>query len=152
MGVLSYVETVLHKKGQGVYDPEDALSKAYESSGFIHDSTGDYVTSPLQYNIPDDATPLSSDEIEKRLCKFVNTINQCVQEESIKKIMKNVQKKKNGKLYKGRVLTLSYLDLVDEEGTTFSLVAKNDDDIQLSIELRNKVPVVDDLLDQETLF
>ncbi len=140
------------KDKETIYDPEEALSKAYESSGFIHESTGDYVTSPLQYNIPDDATPLSSDEIEKRLCKFVKIINQCVQEESIKKIMKNVQKKKNGKLYKGRVLTLSYLDLVDEEGTTFSLVAKNDDDIQLSIELRNKVPVVDDLLDQETLF
>ncbi len=140
------------KDSEMIYDPDDALSKAEESGGYIHDGTGVYVTSPLQGNIPDDATPLSADEIEKRLCKFVEIINLSVTEEYVKKIFKEAQKKKNGKLYKGRVLQLSFLDLVDSDGTTFALVAKNEDDIQLCVELRSNVPVSDELYNQTYLF
>ena len=63
-----------------------------------------------------------------------------------------LKKKKNGGLYKGRVVHLAYLDLVDHEGTTYELVAKNEGDTDMTLELRSKVPVTDELLQQTFLF
>ena len=108
--------------------------------------TGEYVQAPLQNNIPEGVDPLSADEIEARCVRFVTTVNQCVQENTIKKIMRKVQRKKNGTLYKGRLLRLAYLDLVDESGCSYELVAKNESDTQLCIELRSKVPVTRDFM------
>ena len=138
-------------KGE-VYDSSEALNKASQSSSYVDAMTGVYVSNPLQECFPDDIEPLPADVVEKRVVSFVTLCNQCVQPDIVQKIMGAVQRKKDGRLYKGRVLHLNYLRLVDEMGTTFALVAKNEDDLRLCIELRSNVPVNDDLRFQSYLF
>lgn len=140
-------------KEDGVaYDPRLALQKASYSGGYRDDGTDVYVSAPLQGHIPGSVAPLPAEEIARRLSCFVTILNQCVQIETVIKIMEKAEKKKNGLLYKGRVLHLAYLDLVDDDGTTYELVAKNEDETQMYIELRSKVPVVDDLFRQSYLL
>ena len=134
------------------YDPRLALQKARYSDGYMDDGTGEFVSTPLQGQIPGGVAPLSTEEVVCRLSDFVTILNQCVMEETVIKIMEKAEKKKNGLLYKGRVLHLDYLDLVDDDGTTYELVAKNEDETHLCIELRGKVPVVDDLIRQTYLL
>ena len=136
----------LNKDSNRIFDPREAFKKSFYTSGYTDPKTGEYVQAPLQNNIPEGVDPLSADEIEARCVRFVTTVNQCVQENTIKKIMRKVQRKKNGTLYKGRLLRLAYLDLVDESGCSYELVAKNESDTQLCIELRSKVPVTRDFM------
>lgn len=142
----------LEKDSGALYDPKSALMKAEHKAGYIDDKTGNYIASSLITDFPEDLEALSPDMIENRLESFVTICNRCILKETVQSIVKAAQKKKDGKLYKGRVLHLTYLSLLDVSGTTCELVAKNDDELQLSIELRNNVPVNDDLLRQEYLF
>lgn len=140
-------------KDQGaIYDPAEALKNSFYNTGYVDDSSGTFVSTPLENNIYKETVPLSGYEVTERLSAFVVLLNQCVSDENIKKIIETAEKKKNGKLYKGRILHLCFLDLVDNEGTTYELVAKNEDDTNLLIELRSKVPVTNDLLSQEYLL
>lgn len=139
--VASKISTIwrrfyLCKDNESIYDPDEALAKAFNNSGYIDDKTGVYINNPLQGNIPASVSPLSSEEVEKRLIRFIREVNDCMRYETAKYIMDNVQKKKDGKLYKGRLLHLAYLNLVDDDGTTFELVVKNEDESVACIELR----------------
>ncbi len=73
--------------------------------------------------------------------------NMCAQPDIVAKILEKMPKKKNKTLHKGRKQDIAYLDIVDQRGWTYQLVAKNESDTQLCIEIRNKVPVVADLVD-----
>ena len=140
-------------KDQGaIYDPAEALKNSFYNTGYVDNSSGTFVSTPLENNIYEGTVPLSGYEVTERLSAFVVLLNQCVSDENIKKIIETAEKKKNGKLYKGRILHLCFLDLVDNEGTTYELVAKNEDDTNLVIELRSKVPVTNDLLSREYLL
>ena len=140
-------------KEDGVaYDPETVLWKAFNRRPYVDDGSGEMIYNPLYEDFPNSVSPLSADEVEKRLAAFVTLLNRCVLEETVKTIMNKAERKKNGMLYKGRVLHLAYLDLVDKAGDTYELVAKNEDDTNMTLELRSKVPVTDDLLEQTFLF
>ncbi len=142
----------LTKEDGVAYDPETVLKKVPFSRGYTDDRTGVFIGNPLEGNIPENADPLSPDEVEKRLITFVTILNHSVRSENVKKIMMEAEKKKNGRLYKGRILHLAYLDLVDEAGDTYELVAKNEGDTDMTLEVRAKVPVTDDLLGQKFLL
>lgn len=140
------------KDNGGIYDPHTALEAAQQSGGYIDDSTGSYVSCPLYGKIPDTTKSLKAEEIEARLKSFVIIANQCVEEETLLQIVSALPKKKNGKLYKGRIVHIAYLDLVDYDGSTFEIVAKNEDESQFCVEIRSKVPVVSDLFYQSYLL
>ena len=131
----------MEKDSGGVYDPSTALRDAEYSSGY--DNSDGYNAFPLAGSIPETVEPLKAEEIESRLKKFVLAANRCVEEETLLKIARDMPKKKNGMLYKGRILSIAYLDLVDDGGWTFEIVAKNEDDSQFCVEMRSKVPVVE---------
>ena len=142
----------IRKDDGGIYDPRTALKAAQQSSGFIDDSTGSYVSCPLYGQIPESTQSLKPDDIESRLKTFVLIANRCVEEKTLLQIARSLPKKKNGMLYKGRLLHIAYLDLVDYDGSTFEIVAKNEDDEQFCVEIRNNVPVVSDLFYQSYLL
>ncbi|MDO5326062.1 MAG: leucine-rich repeat domain-containing protein [Clostridia bacterium] len=134
------------------YDPLTVLKKATSSGPYLDDGSGEMIYNPLAEDFPELVAPLSSDQVVERLSAFAVILNRCVLEEPVRKIMEKAEKKKNGGLYKGRVLHLAYLDLVDHEGTTYELVAKNEGDTDMTLELRSKVPVTDELLRQTFLL
>ena len=140
------------KDNDGIYDPKTALKSAQQTSGFIDDSSGSYVSCPLCGQIPESTESLKPDEIETRLKAFAVAANQCVEEKTLLKIANALPKKKNGMLYKGRLVHIKYLDLVDYDGSTFEIVAKNEDDAQFCVEIRNNIPVVSDLFYQSYLL
>ena len=45
-------------------------------------------------------------------------------------------KKKNGTLHKGRLLRIAHMDLTNENGDIYLVVAKNDSDTKISVEVR----------------
>ena len=140
------------KDNGGIYDPHVALKAAQQSGGYIDDSTGSYVSCPLYGQIPESTEALKPEDVESRLKTFVLIANQCVEEETLLKIARALPKKKNGMLHKGRLQHITYLDLVDYDGSTFEIVAKNEDDSQFCVEIRSNVPVVSDLFYQSYLL
>ena len=142
-----------YRGAECIFDPQTVLAKAGEfSSGYVDEKTGVYVSNPLHDHFPDDVRSLTAKQVEKRLSDFVTLLHRCALEENLKLIFEKAEKKKNGLLYKGRILHLAYLDLVDYDGVTYELVAKNNDETQLYIELRSNVPVVNDLIRQSYLL
>lgn len=140
-------EYYLQKETEKFFDPREALYNAPENDGYIDDGSGVYMTMPLENCIPDDTPALTPEQVEKRLCVFVTIANMCAQPEIAEKILREMPKKKNKTLHKGRKQDIAFLNIVDQRGWTYQLVAKNESDTQLCIELRSKVPVVMDLAD-----
>ena len=129
------------------FDIREALEYASQNDGYIDDGSGNYVTMPLENCIPEDTPRLTPEQVETRLKVFVTIANMCAQPDIVAKILEKMPKKKNKTLHKGRKQDIAYLDIVDQRGWTYQLVAKNESDTQLCIEIRNKVPVVADLVD-----
>ena len=134
------------ERSEAVYDPRVALDAAEQRRGFIDDSSGGYVDCPLAGAIPDGVPKLTPEQIETRLKVFITVANLCAQEDVAAKIAGTLQRKKNKMLYKGRVQPIAFLNLVDQRGWTYQLVAKNETDTQACIELRSKVPVTSELV------
>ncbi len=134
----------LTKEDGDLFDPRTAV--------FYSEPGAEYLELPIRGEIPTWLVPLSADEVEKRLCAFVKASNICVREENVKAVLEQAAKKKNGRLSKGRVVHLAYLDLVGRPGTTYELVARNDDETRITIELRKDVMVTDELLQRKHLL
>ena len=142
----------LQKDTVTLYDPRIALDKADEKEPYGDPEAGEIVSFPLKYHIPKDTPVLSPEEIVSRTEEFIILANKCVEEESIRKIMKSVVRKKNGTLYKGRVLHLGYLNCVDTDGATSELAAVNKSDSQMIIEIRHNTPVTESFINRPFLF
>lgn len=141
------------------YDPNEALKHAWQNEGYIHDGSGVYNTMPLENQIPENTPALSAEQVETRAKLFVTVACMCAQPDIAAQILNIMPRKKNKTLHKGRKKDIAFLNIVDQRGWTYQLVAKNADDTCLCIELRNKVPVVsslisfpDDLLSQSEIF
>ena len=128
------------------YDLQRALGNVSNWYGFIDDETGKWYNSPLEKSIAHGLEPLAAQEVEKRLFAFAAILNQCVSEDSIKRIFLNAEKKKDGFLSKNRIQHLALLRLVKKEGMVFKLVAKNEDETAIRIEMRSEVPATSKLL------
>lgn len=132
------------------YDPSMLLSMCKEynipAEGYIHDGTGMRITNPtsalfmtsagfigkerIDIESLDDAT------VDKRIRVFVHILMRCCDEDIANELVARAIKKKNGTLHKGRLLRIAHMDLTDEDGNVYVVVAKNDSDTKLSIEVR----------------
>lgn len=128
------------------YDPDVALKSAKMSDGYIDDGSGVYVSAPLADQIPEDTERLTAEEVETRLKVFITVANKCTDSEVAAKILEKMPRKKNKTLHKGRILPIAFLNIVESMGVTYQIVAKNESDTELTIEMRNKVPVVNELV------
>ena len=52
----------------------------------------------------------------------------------------------------GNGSTLATVTRVDNDGTTYELIARNEDDTNMTLEVRSKVPVTDELLERSFLL
>ena len=134
------------------YDPKIALEKAEYDPNNGHITMGGFLIKPLEYNIPKGIDPLTQEEAQERVKRFIEIANGCLLEENVKAIIAAAQKKKDGKLFKGRLLHLAFLDLVDETGEICELVAKNEGDLNMVIDFRNNTPVTEDLFQLSFVF
>lgn len=128
------------------YDPAVALKSAQMSSGYIHDGSGVYVAVPQEDQISEDTENLTAEEVETRLKVFITVANKCTDPEVAAEILAKMPRKKNKTLYKGRILPIAFLNIVECMGVTYQIVARNESDTELTIEMRSKVPVVDELV------
>lgn len=128
------------------YDPAVALKSAKLKDGYIDDGSGVYVSAPLADQIPKDTESLTAEEVEIRLKTFITVANKCTEPEVAAEILERMPRKKNKTLYKGRILPIAFLNIVECMGITYQIIAKNESDTELIIEIRNKVPVVDGLV------
>lgn len=133
-----------------LYDPSTLfdMCKDYNipTEGYIHDGTGMRITNPtaalfmtsagfigkekIDIESLDDAT------VDKRINVFVHILMRCCDEDVANELVARAAKKKNGTLHKGRLLRIAHMDLTDEDGNVYVVVAKNDSDTKMSIEFR----------------
>lgn len=128
------------------YDPAVVLKNVQMSGGYIDDGSGVYVSAPLADQIPEDTERLTAEDVDIRLKAFITVANKCAEFEVAAEILEKMPRKKNKTLHKGRILPIAFLNIVESMGVTYQIVAKNESDTELIIEMRNKVPVVDDLV------
>ena len=134
------------------YDPETLLKlcKKYNipPEGYTHDGTGMFIDNPISALFMTSAGFIGRERIEidslddatvdKRIGAFVYVLMRCHDEDIVKEIVARATKKKNGSLHKGRLLTIEHMNLSDEDGNTYVVVAKNDSDTKISLEVRVK--------------
>lgn len=139
------------------YDPQTLLRLCEEydipAEGYTHEGTGIFIDGPISalfttsagfiekktidINI-EDTYSLDDAIVDKRIRAFVHILMRCHDEDVVKEIVARATKKKNGSLHKGRLQTIAHMDLVDEDGETYVVVAKNDSDTKISLEVRQK--------------
>ena len=132
------------------YDPSTLLDLCGKynipAEGYIHDGTGIRINNPTSALFmtsagfigtkPIDIDSLDQNIVDKRIRVFVHVLMRCCEEDVAKELVARATKKKNGTLHKGRLLTIAHLDLTDEDGYIYVVVAKNDSDSKISIEVR----------------
>lgn len=138
------------------YDPSTLLNMCKEynipADGYTHEGTGIFVDNPIsalfatsagfieKKSVDINLESYSLDEavVDKRIRAFVHILMRCHDEDVVKEIVARATKKKNGSLHKGRLQTIAHMNLVDEDGNAYVVVAKNDSDTKISLEVRQK--------------
>ena len=132
------------------YDPSMLLNMCKEYNippeGYIHDGTGMRITNPTSalfmtsagFIGPEkiDIESLDDATVDKRTRIFVHILMRCCDEDVVKELVARATKKKNGTLHKGRLLRIAHMDLTNENGDIYLVVAKNDSDTKISVEVR----------------
>lgn len=134
------------------YDPKTLLELCKEYNippeGYTHDGTGMFIDCPISALFSTAAGFIGKERIhiesldeatvDKRIRAFVYILMRCHDEDVVNEIVAKATKKKNGSLHKGRLQTIAHMNLVDEDGDTYIVVAKNDSDTKISLEVRTK--------------
>lgn len=132
------------------YDPSMLLNMCKDYNippeGYIHDGTGMRITNPTSALFMTSAGFIGKEKIDieslddatvdKRIRVFVHILMRCCDEDIAKELVARATKKKNGTLHKGRLLRIAHMDLTDENGDIYLVVAKNDSDTKISVEVR----------------
>ena len=132
------------------YDPSMLLNMCKDYNippeGYIHDGTGMRITNPTSalfmtsagFIGPEkiDIESLDDATVDKRTRIFVHILMRCCDEDVVKELVARATKKKNGTLHKGRLLRIAHMDLTNENGDIYLVVAKNDSDTKISVEVR----------------
>lgn len=138
--------------GTSYYDPKTLLELCKEYNippeGYTHDGTGMFIDCPISALFSTAAGFIGKERIkidsldeatvDKRILVFVYILMRCHDEDVVNAIVASATKKKNGSLHKGRLQTIAHMNLVDESGDTYVVVAKNDSDTKISLEVRTK--------------
>ena len=132
------------------YDPSMLLNMCKDYNippeGYIHDGTGMRITNPTSALFMTsagfigkekiDIESLDNATVDKRIRVFIHILMRCCDEDIAKELVARATKKKNGTLHKGRLLRIAHMDLTDDYGNIYVVVAKNDSDTKISIEVR----------------
>lgn len=132
------------------YDPSMLLNMCKDYNippeGYIHDGTGMRITNPTSALFMTSAGFIGKERIDieslddatadKRMRVFIHILMRCCDEDVAKELVARAIKKKNGTLHKGRLQRIAHMDLTDDYGNIYVVVAKNDSDTKISIEVR----------------
>ena len=131
------------------YDPEYLLDLCEKNDippeGYVDAKTGILVYNPLydlflkkQNDKEFSIDTLDEKTTQKRISAFVYILLRCHDEDVVKEIVAKAVKKKNGALHKGRILTIAHMNLIDFWENAYTIVAKNESDAEITIEVRKR--------------
>ena len=123
-----------------MYDPRELLAVNGHNLHTIDEHTGVRITtlSEAYEYLGETRTysdPLNETKIMRRTASFVSDITECLREENVAKLFDLFPKKKNGTLHKGRVTIIRKCTCADSEGNVLALYAKNmnDTDVEMGV-------------------
>ena len=117
------------------YDLEAAVEAAGEG---IDPRSGEFAKG-LENGVPEGVPALSQKQVRRRCLWFLHACCVCTTDAALQRIAELAPKKKDGGLYKKRILRIATLTYT-EDGQAFQIIAQNMSDTELAVKMRKVVP------------
>lgn len=117
------------------YDLETAVKAAGEG---IDPNSGEFAKG-LENGVPEGVPALSQEQVRRRCLWFLHACCVCTTDAALQRIAELAPKKKDGGLYKKRILRIATLTYT-EDGQAAQLIAQNMSDTELAVKVRKVVP------------
>lgn len=139
-GVFSeYRDAILGSSSHVYFDPESAAKLAKEEaesdSRDSYENCGEYVYNPFTEIMPG-AKELTSEQVGNRALLFAKLCQLASNDTILQVIAESAAKKKNGLLYKGRILRIACVYAVDSYMDYYELYGRAKDDTNLEVSVR----------------
>ena len=93
----------------------------------------------LENGVPEGVPALSQKQVRRRCLWFLHACCVCTTDAALQRIAELAPKKKDGGLYKKRILRIATLTYT-EDGQAFQIIAQNMSDTELAVKMRKVVP------------